>query len=332
MSKLGSAPPPPPYKVPLSERLFGIGKLRPPVTSGVDGAGAALPASIRLGDFTLVMDARGDWQMSSALVSMYQQQISALEAKVAQLEDERLNRNVFELEKQNIALERERLAIVDENNQLKFKNKVLMAMCTISEVSGRGGGSTATRGNHAVDAALRRRRPPRCTFVRPLVSCALSIAQLRQCFAPRLLCVCVCVLGQGDYKSLCKEAGLEPRSQKKPTPAPAPLSSPQFALQQQQQQPQPQPTPSSSSAQQQQQQYQQQQQQLYASASPMSGGAPPASAYPNSSRGPGGLTVTPSGGGGGGGGGEQMQAASGYQAQQQAFDRQGSGSTRNLQY
>lgn len=162
MSKLGSAPPPPPYKVPLSERLFGIGKLRPPVTSGVEhGSGDALPATIRLGDFTLVMDARGEWQMSSALVSMYQSQITALESKVAQLEDERLSRNVFELEKSNIALERKQLDLQEENNQLKFKNKVLMAMCTISE---------------------------------------------------------------GDYKSLCKEAGLEPRAQKKPLPAAGPQS------------------------------------------------------------------------------------------------------------
>ena len=162
MSKLGSAPPPPPYKVPLSERLFGIGKLRPPVTAGVEhGSGDALPATIRLGDFTLVMDARGEWQMSSALVSMYQSQITALESKVAQLEDERLSRNVFELEKSNIALERKQLDLQEENNQLKFKNKVLMAMCTISE---------------------------------------------------------------GDYKSLCKEAGLEPRAQKKPLPAAAPQS------------------------------------------------------------------------------------------------------------
>lgn len=135
MSKLGAPPPPPPYKVPLTERLFGIGKLRPPVTAGVEhGSGDALPATIRLGDFTLVMDARGEWQMSSALVSMYQSQISALESKVAQLEDERLNRNVFELEKSNIALERKQLDLQEENNQLKFKNKVLMAMCTISEV------------------------------------------------------------------------------------------------------------------------------------------------------------------------------------------------------
>lgn len=137
MSKLGSAPPPPPYKVPLSERLFGIGKLRPPVTDAVAPGADVLPAAIRLGDYSLAMDSKGNWHMSSAMVSMYQQQITALEAKVAQLEDERLARNVFELEKSAIALEREKLALMDENAQLKFKNKVLMAMCTISEVRGR---------------------------------------------------------------------------------------------------------------------------------------------------------------------------------------------------
>lgn len=72
--------------------------------------------------------------MDSQLEQMYRAQITQLEAKVAQLEDERLNKNVYELEKKNIGLERERLMLTDENNQLKFKNKVLMAMCTISEV------------------------------------------------------------------------------------------------------------------------------------------------------------------------------------------------------
>lgn len=132
MSKLGSAPPPPPYKVPLSERIFGIGKLRPPVTDGAGGAD--LLSTIKLGSFSLELDGTGAWQMDSKLEQMYRAQITQLEAKVAQLEDERLNKNVYELEKRNIALERERLAVVDENNQLKFKNKVLMAMCTIAEV------------------------------------------------------------------------------------------------------------------------------------------------------------------------------------------------------
>jgi septal ring factor EnvC (AmiA/AmiB activator) len=132
MSKLGSAPPPPPYKVPVSERVFGIGKLKPPVTDGVH-AGDLL-STVRLGAFALELDAGGQWQMDSQLEQMYRAQITQLEAKVAQLEDERLNKNVYELEKKNIGLERERLMLTDENNQLKFKNKVLMAMCTISEV------------------------------------------------------------------------------------------------------------------------------------------------------------------------------------------------------
>lgn len=74
--------------------------------------------------------------MDSKLEQLYRSQITQLEEKVTELEDERLNKNMYEMEKQNIALERERLILLDENNQLKFKNKVLMAMCTISEVRG----------------------------------------------------------------------------------------------------------------------------------------------------------------------------------------------------
>jgi hypothetical protein len=120
-NKLGSAPPPPLYKIPLTERL-GINKMRPPVTENVGSD--ALPASIRLGDYTLAMDSKGQWHMSGQLVQLYQQQITALEAKVAQLEDERLARNVFELENKLIAVEREKLAVLDDNAQLRFKNKV----------------------------------------------------------------------------------------------------------------------------------------------------------------------------------------------------------------
>jgi len=93
-NKLGSAPPPPLYKVPLSERL-GFGKMRPPATDNVGTD--ALPATIRLGDYTLAMDSRGQWHMSGQLVQLYQQQIATLEQKVAQLEDERLARNMHEM-------------------------------------------------------------------------------------------------------------------------------------------------------------------------------------------------------------------------------------------
>lgn len=141
MSKLGSAPPPPPYKVPLSERLFGIGKLKPPATEDVMSADVDLltqaGSTVRLGEVAVQMDPQnGRWQMDNRLQEVYQKEILILEQKVAQLEDERLSKNVYELEKRNIALEREKLALMEENNQLKFKNKVLMAMCTISEVSG----------------------------------------------------------------------------------------------------------------------------------------------------------------------------------------------------
>jgi hypothetical protein len=33
----------------------------------------------------------------------------------------------------------------------------------------------------------------------------------------------MCTISEGDYKALCKEAGIEPRSQKKPAPAAAPI-------------------------------------------------------------------------------------------------------------
>lgn len=155
-SKLGSAANPPPYKVPLSERLFGLGKLKPPPTNLAGSED--LPLTLNLGGCTLALDPqRGEWNLAQAAVEMYQSQIALLEAKVEQLEEERMNKSVYELEKRTIELERERIRILDENNQLKFKNKVLMAMCTISE---------------------------------------------------------------GDYKALCKEAGIEPRSQKRPEPTP----------------------------------------------------------------------------------------------------------------
>lgn len=248
MSKLGSAPPPPPYKVPIAERLFGIGKLKPPVTEGVGQVGQTpdLLSTVRLGAFSLELDTAGQWQMDAQLEQMYRAQITQLEAKVGQLEDERLNKSVYELEKRTIALERERLMLTDENNQLKFKNKVLMAMCTISEVrrrrtgdtSGAGGGGRRCRCDWLACSRCVGGNPILTRVFRILLSPPLSLSSPSSSSFPSLLLAALATslslsTAQGDYKALCKEAGIEPRSQKKPVPSPA------TAAQQQQQQQQP---------------------------------------------------------------------------------------------
>jgi hypothetical protein len=95
-----------------------------------------------------------------------------------------------------------------------------------------------------------------------------------------LLCLLasLCAFCQGDYKALCKEAGIEPRSQKKPVPSPATLApSPSNQPQQPQQQFAAQ---SPANYAQQQQQQQQVPTALYTGASPLSSsvGARPSTA------------------------------------------------------
>ena len=55
----------------------------------------------------------------------------------------------------------------------------------------------------------------------------LTLASFASHRVPRCIpSLLLLLLLQGDYKALCKEAGIEPRSQKKPAPAPAPMQSP----------------------------------------------------------------------------------------------------------
>jgi len=123
----------------------------PPSTSELKRQGAGqddlLPISLSVGDAQFVLDSvTGRWSSgglsasvaSSELVSAQQQQISALLDQVRMLEEKLLakaksSQSSYETEKKLIEMERNNLMLQEENQQIKFKNKLLLAMCAIAE-------------------------------------------------------------------------------------------------------------------------------------------------------------------------------------------------------
>jgi hypothetical protein len=184
----------------FAEKWLGIGKLKPPMITDETKKQAEFPVQIQLGDYKLQMDnSTGKWVLLSSnagplpspspletnalsptnaqqsvnntnaqftqlqtQLQQSQQTVIELQRKLAAAEqfNKTLSSNasnsgaaaLYEAEKKSIEIEKANLTILHENNQLRFKNKVLMAMCAISE---------------------------------------------------------------GDYKALCREAGIEPRDRPK---------------------------------------------------------------------------------------------------------------------
>lgn len=96
-----------------------------------------LPLSLNLGGHRLYLDSSGAWQLSSDIVRGYENQIRDLESKVNELQaaaSSRSNKEWLELEKQKLDMETKNLQLIAQIDQLNYKNKILMAMATISEV------------------------------------------------------------------------------------------------------------------------------------------------------------------------------------------------------
>jgi len=113
-----------------------------------------------------------------------------------------------------IAVEREKLAILDENAQLRFKNKVR----STEHVKDKLG--SCLRVSFCSFSSPTPHRLTVCLRLLPPCTCCICVV-FRVLFSQVLMAMCT--ISEGDYKALCKEAGIEPRSQKKPAPAPAPL-------------------------------------------------------------------------------------------------------------
>jgi len=128
----------------IAERYFHINRLNPPVVHDVPVAD--LPMHLTLGQYKLNLDpASGQWTLADGLIQTLQQQVATLQAQLELAEREKLTYSaqaqqadysesmVLQMERKQIDTEKANLQLLHENNQLKFKNKVLSAMAAIAE-------------------------------------------------------------------------------------------------------------------------------------------------------------------------------------------------------
>ena len=134
----------------FGERYLGINRLPPPATH--DASSADLPMSITLGQYSLQLDAQtGQWRLQEGLISALQQQVSALQQQlaVAQKETAMVQQQAaaqqqgggsavsggdgLEWERRLLDAEKSSIQLLNDNAQLRFKAKVLTAMCAIAE-------------------------------------------------------------------------------------------------------------------------------------------------------------------------------------------------------
>jgi len=128
----------------IAERYFHINRLNPPVVHDVPLAD--LPMHLSLGAYKLALDpASGSWNLADGMTQNLQNQIATLQAQLELAEREKLTYSaqaaqaeytesmVLQMERKQIEIEKANLQLLHENNQLKFKNKVLSAMAAIAE-------------------------------------------------------------------------------------------------------------------------------------------------------------------------------------------------------
>ncbi len=150
----------------IAERWFGIGKLKPPSVDEVK-KNEMFPINMKLGDNRLTLDPNtGKWNLvggsgqssdgppppdqaaKDAKIAEMQNQIAELQRQLADAQASKsasgdssgqsaaptaTASQLYEAEKRALEVEKFNVQVLHENNQLRFKNKVLMAMCAISE-------------------------------------------------------------------------------------------------------------------------------------------------------------------------------------------------------
>lgn len=162
----------------IAERWFGIGALKPPTTEEIRRHPDSLfPMNLQLGEYKLSMEQQtGKWtllngstnpispssaatnQSNSAEIASYKQQIADLQRRLALITAEKdslasarnntnnnttspsssssileLEQRCLTIESRSLEFEKRGIELLYENNQLRFKNRVLMAMAAISE-------------------------------------------------------------------------------------------------------------------------------------------------------------------------------------------------------
>ena len=134
----------------FGERYLGINRLTPPPTHDVTNSD--LPMSITLGQYSLQLDSTtGQWKLQEGLIATLQQQVSSLQQQllVAQKETSMAQQQAagvqgqsassssaadsLEWERRVLDLEKSNIQLLNDNAQLRFKTKVLTAMCAIAE-------------------------------------------------------------------------------------------------------------------------------------------------------------------------------------------------------
>ena len=129
----------------FGEKYLGINRLSPP--SVLDVPSADLPMSITLGGYSLQLDASsGQWRIQDGLLQAMQSQISALQQQLALRDKEAAllsssspsvrgedESRLLELERRGLELEKLNIQLLNDNNQLKFRSRILTAMCAIAE-------------------------------------------------------------------------------------------------------------------------------------------------------------------------------------------------------
>jgi len=128
----------------IAERYFHINRLNPPAVHDVPQAD--LPMHLTLGQYKLNLDPMsGQWTLADGLIQTLQQQVQTLQQQLALAEREKNTYSaqaqqaeysesmILQLERKQIETEKANLQLLHENNQLRFKNKVLSAMAAIAE-------------------------------------------------------------------------------------------------------------------------------------------------------------------------------------------------------
>ena len=133
----------------FGERYLGINRLPPPATH--DATSADLPMSITLGQYSLQLDSQtGQWKLQEGLITSLQQQVAALQQQLLVAQKETalsqqqqhaagvssgggVSSDSLEWERRLLDVEKSNIQLSNDNAQLRFKAKVLTAMCAIAE-------------------------------------------------------------------------------------------------------------------------------------------------------------------------------------------------------
>lgn len=115
--------------------IFPWLNLPPPSTHGVSNE--ELPTHIQLGEHRLTLQPDGTWHLQNSQTISHNQQLQQLKQQINDLTQNGLNSSInksaFELEQYAMNIEQHNYELQQELDKLKFQNKLLLAMCAISE-------------------------------------------------------------------------------------------------------------------------------------------------------------------------------------------------------